>query len=168
MPLSAEVERTHRTRDLVEQLINDPRKLGPDYFVQLNTRKSRVVDAMTALHEHFMNEPGPTDVLAFPMDELDDRRDDTDDTDAPPTLLGDVVLCPVVAEQQANEAGHSTEAELHLLCTHGVLHLLGYDHAEPDEHKEMFDLQATLLAQWRAQGQGEGKIQQAERRARQA
>ena len=86
---------------------------------------------MTALHVHFMDEPGPTDVLAFPMDELDDQRDDVESPDAPPTLLGDVVLCPVVAEQQAREAGHSTEAELHLLCTHGILHLLGYDHGDP-------------------------------------
>jgi len=110
----------------------------------------RLVDvpAMTALHEHFMNEPGPTDVLAFPMDELHDHRDDGDDDDAPPTLLGDVVLCPDVADRQAGEAGHSTEAELHLLCTHGVLHLLGYDHGEPAEEREMFELQTKLLSSW--------------------
>src|SRR6476646_81031 len=65
------------------------------------------VDAMSALHEHFMNEPGPTDVLAFPMDELHDQREDGDDEDAPPTLLGDVVLCPRVADAQAQQAGHS-------------------------------------------------------------
>jgi probable rRNA maturation factor len=112
------------------------------------------VDAMTALHQHFMNEPGPTDVLAFPMDELDDRRDDVDDTDAPPTLLGDVVLCPVVAERQAAEAGHSSEAELHLLCTHGILHLLGYDHADEAEEREMFGLQRRLLTDWGRVRQG--------------
>ena len=66
------------------------------------------VDAMTALHVHFMNEPGPTDVLAFPMDELHDQRDDVESPDAPPTLLGDVVLCPEVAARQAQKAGHST------------------------------------------------------------
>jgi probable rRNA maturation factor len=106
------------------------------------------LDAMSALHQHFMNEPGPTDVLAFPMDELHDHRDDVESPDAPPTLLGDVVLCPAVAEQQAAKAGHSTEAELHLLCTHGILHLLGYDHAEPTEEREMFSEQSRLLRLW--------------------
>jgi probable rRNA maturation factor len=121
--------------------------MGVNPLVELSIRLVEV-DAMTALHEHFMNEPGPTDVLAFPMDELDDRRDDNDDESLPPTLLGDVVLCPVVAERQAVEAGHSTEAELHLLCTHGILHLLGYDHADDAEEREMFGLQKRLLAEW--------------------
>ena len=108
----------------------------------------KVHPLVTAYHERYMNEPGPTDVLAFPMDELHDQRDDTDDDDAPPTLLGDVVLCPAVAEIQARQAGHSTEDELHLLCTHGVLHLLGYDHAEPAEEQEMFATQARMLSSW--------------------
>jgi probable rRNA maturation factor len=108
--------------------------------------------AMTELHEKWMDEPGPTDVLSFPMDELrpghmSGGADEDGETD--PGLLGDVVLCPSVAEKQAREAGHSTEAELELLCAHGILHLLGYDHAEPDEHKEMFGLQAELLGSWR-------------------
>jgi probable rRNA maturation factor len=106
------------------------------------------VDAMTALHVHFMNEPGPTDVLAFPMDELHDRRDDVESPDAPPTLLGDVVLCPSVADRQANKAGHSMDDELHLLCTHGILHLLGYDHADAAQEREMFGEQSRLLAGW--------------------
>jgi probable rRNA maturation factor len=106
------------------------------------------VDAMSALHQHFMNEPGPTDVLAFPMDELHDHRDDVESPDAPPTLLGDVVLCPDVAARQAHTAGHSTEAELNLLCTHGILHLLGYDHGDPAEEREMFGQQSRLLAGW--------------------
>jgi probable rRNA maturation factor len=106
------------------------------------------IDAMSALHQHFMNEAGPTDVLAFPMDELHDHRDDVESPDTPPTLLGDVVLCPAVAEQQAAKAGHPTEAELHLLCTHGILHLLGYDHAEPTEEREMFGEQSRLLGLW--------------------
>jgi probable rRNA maturation factor len=55
-----------------------------------------------------------------------------------------------VARRQAKQAGHSTEDELHLLTTHGILHLLGYDHAEPEEEKEMFDLQRQLLADWAA------------------
>jgi probable rRNA maturation factor len=121
--------------------------MGVNPLVELSIRLVEA-DAMTALHEHFMNEPGPTDVLAFPMDELDDRRDDNDDESLPPTLLGDVVLCPVVAERQAAEAGHSTEAELHLLCTHGILHLLGYDHADEAEEREMFGLQKRLLVEW--------------------
>lgn len=114
-----------------------------------------VVDeqAMSVLHEQWMGEPGPTDVLAFPMDELRPgpgsgaRQEGDAPTD--PALLGDVVLCPQVAARQAAEAGHSTEAELELLCTHGILHLLGYDHAEPEEHKEMFGLQGELLETWR-------------------
>ena len=125
-------------------------RMGVHPLVELSIRLVDV-DAMSALHEHFMNEPGPTDVLAFPMDELHDRRDDSDDEeDAPPTLLGDVVLCPDVARSQAQTAGHGTEDELHLLCTHGVLHLLGYDHAEPEEEREMFTLQARLLDGWQA------------------
>jgi len=109
------------------------------------------VEPMAALHLHFMKEPGPTDVLAFPMDDLNDQRDDLDDSDAPPTLLGDVVLCPVVAETQATQAGHSMAEELHLLCTHGILHLLGYDHGDPNEEREMFGLQRKLLADWAQQ-----------------
>ncbi|OUC87818.1 rRNA maturation RNase YbeY [Streptosporangium minutum] len=110
-------------------------------------------EAMAVLHEQWMGEPGPTDVLSFPMDELRPgpgsgaRQEGDAPTD--PALLGDVVLCPQVAAKQAAEAGHSTEAEMELLCTHGILHLLGYDHAEPDEHKEMFGLQGELLESWR-------------------
>ncbi|MBA9006900.1 MULTISPECIES: rRNA maturation RNase YbeY [Thermomonospora] len=107
--------------------------------------------AMSELHEKWMGEPGPTDVLAFPMDELrpGHQPGGSDDDAADPALLGDVVLCPAVAARQGAEAGHGTLAELELLCTHGILHLLGYDHAEPEEHKEMFDLQARLLRSWR-------------------
>ncbi|MEP6761870.1 MAG: rRNA maturation RNase YbeY, partial [Sporichthyaceae bacterium] len=95
-------------------------------------------DAMAALHVQWMDEAGPTDVLSFPMDEL---RPGTDDREPEPGLLGDVVICPQVAAEQAAQNGHPAEQELHLLCTHGILHLLGYDHAEPDEEKQMFDLQ---------------------------
>ncbi len=100
------------------------------------------VDVMTDLHVRWMDEPGPTDVLSFPMDEL---RHGRDGEPSPPGLLGDVVLCPEVAAQQARAAGHSTVEELLLLTAHGILHLLGYDHAEPDEEKEMFALQRRLL-----------------------
>ena len=98
--------------------------------------------AMEQLHVQWMDEPGPTDVLSFPMDEL---RPGTDGEPSPPGLLGDVVLCPEVAATQARDAGHSTTEELLLLTTHGILHLLGYDHAEPEEEKEMFALQRRLL-----------------------
>ncbi len=101
--------------------------------------------AMEQLHVKWMDEPGPTDVLSFPMDEL---RPGKDDEEPEPGLLGDVVLCPQVAATQATTAGHSTQDELHLLLTHGILHLLGYDHAEAAEEREMFDLQRTLLASW--------------------
>ena len=98
--------------------------------------------AMEQLHVQWMDEPGPTDVLSFPMDEL---RPGTEDAPTPPGLLGDIVLCPQVAEAQAVGAGHSTLDELQLLTAHGVLHLLGFDHAEPDEEKEMFGLQRDIL-----------------------
>ncbi|MET9023167.1 rRNA maturation RNase YbeY [Actinopolymorpha sp. NPDC004070] len=102
-------------------------------------------ETMAEHHVRWMDEPGPTDVLAFPMDEL---RPGREGEEPPSGLLGDVVLCPQVAERQAKDAGHSTEDELQLLATHGILHLLGYDHAEPEEHQEMFGLQARLLAEW--------------------
>lgn len=106
--------------------------------------------AMSELHEKWMGEPGPTDVLAFPMDELrPGHLSGGSDEGAPdPGLLGDVVLCPAVAERQAKQVAHSLSDELEMLCTHGILHLLGFDHAEPDEHKEMFDLQSLLLTSW--------------------
>jgi probable rRNA maturation factor len=100
------------------------------------------VDVMSQLHVQWMDEPGPTDVLSFPMDEL---RPGREGEETPAGLLGDVVLCPDVAAQQARVAGHSTAEELLLLTTHGILHLLGYDHAEPEEEREMFALQRQLL-----------------------
>ncbi|HEY1104830.1 rRNA maturation RNase YbeY [Agromyces endophyticus] len=98
--------------------------------------------AMEQLHVQWMDEPGPTDVLSFPMDEL---RPGTEEAPTPPGLLGDVVLCPQVAESQARTAGHTLLDELLLLTTHGILHLLGFDHAEPDEEKEMFGIQRDIL-----------------------
>ena len=104
------------------------------------------VAAMEQLHVQWMDEPGPTDVLSFPMDEL---RPGTAEKPTPAGLLGDIVLCPEVAEAQAAEAGHSLMAELELLTTHGMLHLLGFDHAEPAERDEMFALQDELLLRFR-------------------
>jgi probable rRNA maturation factor len=103
--------------------------------------------AMADLHIRWMDLPGPTDVMSFPMDELEPGGR----PDAPepgPGMLGDIVLCPEFAGGQAETAGHSLAHELALLTVHGVLHLLGYDHAEPNEEKEMFALQGRLLEEW--------------------
>jgi len=97
---------------------------------------------MEALHRQWMDLPGPTDVMSFPMDEL---RPGSGEQGAEGGVLGDVVLCPAVARRQAAESGHSAADELLLLLTHGMLHLLGFDHAEADQEREMFDLQRTLL-----------------------
>ncbi|CRK55551.1 Metal-dependent hydrolase YbeY, involved in rRNA and/or ribosome maturation and assembly [Alloactinosynnema sp. L-07] len=107
------------------------------------------LDVMSDLHERWMDLPGPTDVMAFPMDELESARR-PDAPEAGPALLGDIVLCPAFAKDQARKAGHSLIDELHLLTVHGVLHLLGYDHAEPAEEREMFTLQKRILADFRA------------------
>lgn len=98
--------------------------------------------AMEALHVRWMDLPGATDVMSFPMDEL---RPGLDGGEPEEGVLGDIVLCPAVAQRQAAEAGHTTEEELLLLTTHGILHLLGFDHAEPAEEEEMFELQRQLL-----------------------
>lgn len=98
--------------------------------------------AMERLHLQWMDEPGATDVLSFPMDELRPGREGEEPRAG---LLGDVVLCPQVAQEQAAQAGHSTDEELLLLTTHGILHLLGFDHAEEQDEKEMFALQRKLL-----------------------
>ena len=115
----------------------------------------KLVDEATIaeVNQNWMGKEGPTDVLAFPMDEL---RPGLVGEEPEEGVLGDLVLCPQIAERQATEArekgqtGYSTTDEIDLLTVHGILHLLGYDHAEPDEHREMFALQDTLLAKWRA------------------
>ncbi|MDO5710512.1 MAG: rRNA maturation RNase YbeY [Micrococcales bacterium] len=108
-------------------------------------------DAMEVLHVQWMDLPGPTDVMSFPMDELQPGRDGVEPIDG---ILGDVVLCPTVAAAQAAQAGHTPAEELLLLTTHGILHLLGFDHAEPAEEKEMFELQRTLLLTFLAARRG--------------
>jgi probable rRNA maturation factor len=106
---------------------------------------------MAELNHRWMGKQGPTDVLAFPMDELDaDRGPGVDPAESEPALLGDIVLCPPVAARQAGAAGHAEADELHLLTVHGVLHLLGYDHAEPEEERVMFGLQNRILSAWQA------------------
>ena len=107
-------------------------------------------EPMEDLHVRWLDLPGPTDVMSFPMDEL---RPGTPGSETPPGTLGDIVICPQVAAQQALAAGHSTVEEMLLLTTHGILHLLGYDHAEPRQKQEMFELQRTLLLTFLAERQ---------------
>ncbi|MCH3974637.1 MAG: rRNA maturation RNase YbeY [Bifidobacterium tibiigranuli] len=98
-------------------------------------------DPIAHLHERWMNLEGPTDVMSFPMDEL--RPGDGKTTME--GVLGDIVICPWVAAQQAAAAGHSTMQEMMLLTIHGTLHLLGYDHVTPEQERQMFALQRQLL-----------------------
>lgn len=106
-----------------------------------------VPEVMAGLHVEWMDEPGPTDVLSFPMDEL---RPGSPGHPSGPGVLGDVVLCPAVAADQARAAGHSGEHELRILLAHGMLHLLGYDHADPEEEQVMFGLQRRLVEEFEA------------------
>ncbi|MBW3620041.1 MAG: rRNA maturation RNase YbeY [Actinobacteria bacterium] len=98
---------------------------------------------MAALNEQHMGKAGPTDVLAFPIDEPGESAP------AGPAVLGDVVLCPAVAAEQAADLGRSEHEELRLLTVHGILHLLGMDHADPVDEREMFGLTDELLASYR-------------------
>ena len=100
---------------------------------------------MSAYHERYLGEPGPTDVLSFPMDEL---RPPTYGEEPPVGLLGDIVLCPAVTERQALENQRSASEEAEYLLVHGMLHLLGYDHANPEEHAEMFGLTDKIISAW--------------------
>lgn len=115
--------------------------LSPETYLSI-----AVVDEpeMERLHLEWMDLPGPTDVLSFPMDEL------APGTDGQPVtgMLGDIVLCPPVAARQGADAGHSTLDELCLLTTHGILHCLGYDHGTPEEEAEMFGLQRLILEEF--------------------
>lgn len=96
---------------------------------------------MTDLHIKWMDEPGPTDVLSFPMDEIEPGWKEV-------AVLGDIVICPSIAKGQAESAGHSYNHELAILCVHGLLHIVGYDHAIREEEIEMFALQESLVARW--------------------
>ncbi len=99
-------------------------------------------DRMSELHVEWMDLPGPTDVLSFPMDEL------TPDSAADgPGIIGDIVLCPAFAAEQAKTG---LDVELALLTVHGVLHCIGFDHALAEEERAMFALQEKILADWRA------------------
>jgi probable rRNA maturation factor len=102
-------------------------------------------DTIAGLNQQHLGNDGPTDVLAFPIDEPGESPL------AGPAILGDVVVCPAVAHRQALERGISAHSELQLLTVHGLLHLLGMDHAEPDEEREMFGLTDRLLALHRSE-----------------
>lgn len=98
-------------------------------------------EEMTQLHIKWMDEPGPTDVLTFPMDELRPNSSE-------PGILGDIVLCPQVAIRQAESANHSFTHEISILGIHGLLHIVGYDHDNKEDEKKMFDLQESIVARW--------------------
>lgn len=100
---------------------------------------------MAEYHERFMDLPGPTDVMSFPMDEL---RAPEEDEEPPLGLLGDIVLCPAVTARQAAENGREPAAEAEYLLIHGLLHLLGHDHADPEEKAVMFGLNDRIIAEW--------------------
>ncbi len=105
-------------------------------------------DTISGLNQRFMDADGPTDVLAFPIDDPVDAEATPADTGTPgpgPLLLGDVVVCPAVAERQAPEHATSYDDELALLVVHGVLHVLGHDHAEVDEAASMRARERELL-----------------------
>ncbi len=96
---------------------------------------------MTELHIKWMDEPGSTDVLSFPMD-LPENEGDV-------VILGDIMISPTFAATQAKVAGHTTEDEIYILATHGLLHIIGYDHADPQEEKIMFELQEQIVKEWK-------------------
>jgi probable rRNA maturation factor len=97
-------------------------------------------DYMSELHMKWMDEPGTTDVLSFPMDMPLSSQDIV--------TLGDIVISPVVAQSQAVAQGHSSDHEIFILATHGLLHILGYDHADKEEEKIMFSLQEKIVRDW--------------------
>ncbi|MFZ4515509.1 MAG: rRNA maturation RNase YbeY [Acidimicrobiia bacterium] len=115
--------------------------------------------AITDLNERFMESEGPTDVLAFPMDDdivLGGRQPDQGgrgpgaptEPGEPPYIIGDVVIAPSIAQKQADERGISLDDELAVLVVHGVLHLLNYDHAEAIETAAMQQRERELLARF--------------------
>ena len=98
------------------------------------------VQEMEELHIKWMDEIGPTDVLSFPMDMPESKGE--------VVTLGDIVIAPAIAAAQAQSAGHSVEEEIYILATHSLLHIVGYDHADPDEEKVMFALQEKIVKEW--------------------
>ncbi|AJT41017.1 rRNA maturation RNase YbeY [Psychromicrobium lacuslunae] len=144
--MSIEVNNESGEQVAEEDLVRLARYIFERLYLHPQTELSFILadrEAIEKLHIEWMDEPGATDVLSFPMDEL---RPGTSARPAPSGLLGDIVICPQVAAEQAKAGGHSVQDEVLLLATHGILHLLGYDHAEPEEKAEMFALQRELLS----------------------
>jgi probable rRNA maturation factor len=130
---SGELVPTESVRDLLQNSLVEL-KLHPDCELNLVFVD---IEEMTELHIKWMDEGGPTDVLSFPMDMPEPGNE--------AVTLGDIVIAPAVAAQQAATAGHSIDQEIFILAAHGLLHILGYDHATPDEEKAMFTLQESLV-----------------------
>ena len=130
---SGELVPTESVRDLLQNALVEL-KLHPDCELNLVFVD---IEEMTELHIKWMDEGGPTDVLSFPMDMPEPGNE--------AVTLGDIVIAPVVAAQQAANAGHSIDHEIFILAAHGLLHILGYDHATPAEEKAMFTLQESLV-----------------------
>jgi len=112
-----------------------------------------LVDEVTiaAYNKRFRDRDEPTDVLSLPVDEIPAGRKDApapSEPDEPPLLLGDVVVCPAVAWQRAPERTGELRSEVLLLVTHGILHLLSYDHEDEPQAAEMEALEDDLLARW--------------------
>lgn len=99
---------------------------------------------MEELHLEWMQEPGATDILSFPMDEL------RPSAVPQPGILGDIVICPEFVEADTDRAGMSLTQRMEFLLVHGMLHLIGYDHATEDEYDVMFAFQDELLQQWQS------------------
>ncbi|MCX6448382.1 MAG: rRNA maturation RNase YbeY [Actinobacteria bacterium] len=135
---SGELVPTESVRDLLQNALVEL-KLHPDCELNLVFVD---IEEMTELHIKWMDEGGPTDVLSFPMDMPEPGNE--------AVTLGDIVIAPVVAAQQAATAGHSIDHEIFILAAHGLLHILGYDHANPDEEKAMFTLQESLVKKFTA------------------
>jgi probable rRNA maturation factor len=133
---SGELVPTENVRDLLQNSLVEL-KLNPECEVNLVFVD---IEEMTELHIKWMDEGGPTDVLSFPMDMPASENE--------AVTLGDIVIAPVVAAQQAASAGHSIDHEIFILAAHGLLHILGYDHATADEEKVMFALQEDLVKKY--------------------
>jgi probable rRNA maturation factor len=139
------IEITNKSGELVPA--DQVRTLLENSLVQLKLNPECEVNVvfvdeneMTELHIKWMDEPGPTDVLSFPMDMPADQNE--------AVTLGDIVIAPTVAARQAAAAGHSAEDEIYILAAHGLLHILGYDHANKEDEKVMFALQEDLVKNW--------------------
>lgn len=100
---------------------------------------------MASYNERFLDRSHPTDVLAFPVEELRPGVVPDVDPQGPPLILGDVIVAPAYVRRQAAEFGVTFEDEMSLMVTHGILHLLGYDHVEDDDAEEMEARERELL-----------------------